>query len=692
MKWQVIKNWVLLQVKRVVLYGSFLTLTFLVTAFFLLQLPAAQEALLGHYTRKFSSSSDFPITFKKFYLRWYDQLEVEGLEIKDSEQNRMIAIEKLSVNFSFRSLIDRDNINIDGVEIDHADVNLKTIAETDTSKNLNINVFINRLSGKSEGVGNPPKINIGEVSLDQSKFSFNETQFDSIAKGFDYHHFRIYVEADLNAFKVIGDTIEFNVNSMQAQDKKTGLRINNLSTFYRISQTTMEFLNLKLTANDSYISDTIILSYGSQRDLSDFNRKVNIKAKLKNTVIYPKDLALFNAERILLPEPLVLDGSVSGKVSSFVYKEMQAKLGKTSIEGTLRMDGLPNIPETFIDLSVKRGRVRITDLSFLFPNKINSLLKPLGDFTLNGMFQGYVSDFVADGDFFGRLGRIKSDINVKINPSDVNKSSYSGNLALYDFDLGEYLADTANFQKVSLTGRVRGKGLTESTADFVLNGQISSFGIRKYNYQNISTNARFAKQLFNGQLRIDDPNLQFSASGFVDIRPGKDLLKIKANLDTAYMHTIGLSKDYLFISTYLDIDTKGLAIDSLVGDAIFKKTRVTYQQQNLELDSLYIISERNRNERRLQLRSSLADIQLHGNYLYSTLFNDLTKLFKELQLNLKNDKKAITEYYEKKNKQVTEYSADFEVNLNNVNPLITLANLDLGIAQRTKITGRFTNG
>ncbi|MFM8744017.1 MAG: hypothetical protein ACKODM_11930, partial [Cytophagales bacterium] len=74
MKWQVIKNWVLLQVKRVVLYGSLLTLTFLVTAFFLLQLPAAQEALLGHYTRKFSSSSDFPITFKKFYLRWYDQL------------------------------------------------------------------------------------------------------------------------------------------------------------------------------------------------------------------------------------------------------------------------------------------------------------------------------------------------------------------------------------------------------------------------------------------------------------------------------------------------------------------------------------------------------------------------------------------------------------------------------------------
>ncbi|MFM7858522.1 MAG: hypothetical protein ACKO96_43035, partial [Flammeovirgaceae bacterium] len=362
MKWQVIKNWLLLRLKRVILYGGFLALTFTITAFFLLQLPAIQEALLSRYLRQFSSASNFPITFEKFYLRWYDQLEMEGLEIKDSEKNTMIAIQKLSVNFRFQSLLDQNNVNIDGVEIDHADVNLKTIQETDTSRNLNINVFINRLSGQPTGNANPPKINIGEISLEQSKFSFNETEHDSITKGFDYHHFKIDVEADLNAFKVIGDTIEFNVNSMQAQDKKTGLKINHLSTFYRISQTNMEFLGLKLSANNSYVSDTIIFSYKSQRDLSEFNRRVNIKAKLKNTLIDPQDLALFNAERILLPEPLELNGSITGKVSSFVYKDMLAKLGKTSIEGTLRMDGLPTIAETFIDLSVEKGNVHITDL------------------------------------------------------------------------------------------------------------------------------------------------------------------------------------------------------------------------------------------------------------------------------------------------------------------------------------------
>lgn len=692
MRWQVIKNWLWLRAKRVLLYGGFLTLTFFVIAFFLLQLPAVQEALISRYTRQFSKASDFPITFQKFYLRWYDQLEVEGLEIKDSEKNTMIAIRKLSVNFRFRSLLDQNNVNIDGVAIDQADVNFKSIDESDTSKNLNINIFIKRLSGKSSGGGNPPKINIGEIELEKSKFSFNETEFDSIAKGFDYHHFKIDVETNLNAFKVIGDTIEFNVNSLQAKDKKTGLTVKDLSTFYRISQTGMEFLGLKLSANESFISDTIIFSYKSQRDLSDFNRKVNVNAKLKNTIIYPNDLALFNSGKQFLLEPLALNGNITGQVSKFVYKNMEAKLGQTSIIGTLQMDGLPSIDETFIQLDVKDGNVLLNDLNFLFPERIFSLLKPLNRFSVKGQFQGYLSDFVADGDFTGQLGRIKSDINLKINPKSIEKSSYSGNLALIGFDLGKYFNDTTNFQKVSLTGRVQGTGLTENTADFLLNGNVSSIGIRKYNYKNITTNARFAKQLFKGQLKIDDPNLQFSASGSIDIRPGFDLVKIKANLDTAYLHKIGLIDDYLFISTYLDLDTKGLAIDSLVGDAIFRNTKIGYQQQSLTLDSLHIISERDKNQRKLALRSSLADVQLQGNYYYSTLFNDLVRLIKEFQLNIKNDKVAIADYYQKKNRQVQEYQANFELSLNNMKPLIELANLNIDISQQTKITGKFTNG
>lgn len=692
MNLQVIKIRVFAWLKKFVLYGAYLTLTFFVVSFFLLQLPATQKMLIGRYTRQFSEVSGFTIRFDKFYLRWYDRLELEGLSIVDPEMDTMIAIQKMSVNFRLRSLLENNDINIDGVDLKGAQVHLKTIDETPTLKNLNIDVFIHRLSGKSSGGGNPPKIHIGEIDLENSKFSLNETESDSIKNGFDYHHFKVNVEADLEAFRVIGDTIDFRLNSLQAKDQRSGLEIVDLRTYFLISQTSMEFLGLNLTTAHSHVTDTVILRYKSQADLSDFNNKVNIKAKFKQTRIDPLDLALFNNGRSPLPEPLMISGEFTGKVSKFMYRKMNLQLGKTNIEGSLQMDGLPTIKDTFIELAVKKGNVDIRDLAFLLPDNYFNLLKPLGQFRLTGTFTGYVSDFVADGDFTGSLGRIQSDINLKINQQEIEKSTYSGNLALTNFDLGKYFKDTTNFQKVTLNGQIKGTGLTEKSADFLLRGSIQSIGIRKYNYTNISTNARFASQLFNGELNIDDPNLQFNVVGSVDLRKGVDLVKLKAKLDTANFHQLGLIKDHLFISTYLNIDTKGLKIDSLFGDAVFHETLVQYRDQELFLDSLHINSQHRNNARQLFVRSSLADVELNGSYYYSSLFNDFSKLFKEFMLNVRNNKTDIQNYYAKKDRSVQVYDASFKIKLNNINPLFDLAKLDVQISKGTQINGKFTNG
>jgi hypothetical protein len=692
MRLQVIKIRVFAWIRKIVLYLLYSGLVFTVASFFLLQIPYVQQTLISRYTDQFSKSIGFTITFNKFYLRWYDQLEIEGLEIKDTEQNTMIAIDQLNVNFQLSTLLENTNINIDAATLTSATVNLKTIEESDTSRDLNINVFINRLSGPSSGGGNPPKINIGEVTLDDSHFSLNETESDSIINGFDYHHFKVDVAAAVQGFKVIGDTIEFDVNSLQAKDLKTGLDIKSLRTFFRISQTSMEFIGLNLKVGQSIVSDTILLGYKSQADLSDFNSKVTIHAKLKNTIIHPKDLALFTNGKSPLPLPLYLDGEITGRVSRFTFNNMKLKQGRTTLEGKLQMDGLPYLSETFIDLNAKKGFVDFKDLSFLFPDNIFTALKPLQHFQLSGKFTGFINDFVANGDFNGVLGKVKSDINLKVNPKFAEQSSYSGNLTLDNFSLGNYFNDSTNFQKVNLTGKIKGTGLTEKSADFYLDGIIHSIGLRGYNYVNISTNARFASQFVSGKVIIDDPNLQFNATGSIDLRKGINQVKIQATLDTAHLHTIGLLKDNLSISTYLEIDTKGLQIDSIFGNATFRNTRIEYRDQFLALDSIHVTSLQEEFNRSLRLRSSLADVDLKGKYFYSSLFNDLIRLYKEFQLNVKNDKKEIATYYSQKNKSIQTYEADFEIKLNNINPLITLAGIKATISKDTRISGKFTNG
>ena len=695
MRWKVIKIRVFRWIRNIVLYSAYVSVVLVLTSFLLLQVPAVQKALIERYTADLKNVIGFDVTFTSINLKWYDRLQISNLLVEDPEHNEMIRVGDLKVNFRFSSLFENTEINIDGAAIDSASVNVKTIQENDSTRDLNINVFIDRINNMSAGGGGgkSPKVNIGEVVLARSTFSYDQTDSDSIKSGFDYRHFRLALDdGELMNFKVIGDTIQFNLNSLTAVDQATKLDVKSLKTFFLISQTSMEFLGIQANVGRSIISDTVIFTYKSQRDFNDFNNKISFRALLKNTYLHPADLELFAPGSKAVGQPITLSGEVTGRVNRLHYSDMDVRIGNTSLSGALDLDGLPSINETFIRLKLNKSRVDIDDFHFAFDDFVYERLKPLGNMSMQGTFTGFTNDFVADGTLDGRLGWIRSNINLKVNEKDVDRTLYKGGIELRDFKLGTYFNDTILFQNVTMRGNVSGRGLTYESADFLLVGTINSVGLMGYDYVNITSNARFAKQFFAGSLKIDDPNLRFNAQGSIDFRSEKDIVQIQANLDTALVHRLGFTKKDLAISSYVDINSHGLQIDSLFGDAIFKDTKIHYNSKFIELDSMHLISEKQGDERHITFRSSLFDASMKGNYYYSTLFNDLNKLLHELLLSIRNDKMAIASYYNSKRKSSQEYDVNIQIDLHNINPLTNLAGLDLQVSKGTKIEGRFTNG
>ncbi len=682
--------------RRIVFLTLYLLIAGVLTSFLLLQFKSTQQRLLTFYTSKFSKVLGFEITYHDFYLWWYDHLEINGLKIVDAEKNTMIAIDQLTVNFNVTSLLDNKNVNIDGVSLKSAFVNLVPIQATDSTKDLNINIFIERINeatASQSGTGQPPKVNIGEIVLTKSQFIYNNTEKDSITNGFDYNHFKMNIgDGEVENFKVIGDTIQMNILSLDALHTVTGLNIRQLKTFLMVSQKSMQFLDLHLKTEKSLVQDTIILSYQSLADLSDFNNQVTIKAKFHDTTIDPDDLALFTYSNTSLPQPIRVSGNLNGKISKLTFQKLNLAIGNSQINGNLHMDGLPAFRETFIDLNIKDGRMNAKDIQFLFPENIFRRIAPLGNFKVNGKFTGFVDDFVANGTLDGTLGHVQSDINLKINEKAVEESNFSGSLALKNFNLGMYFNDTLRFQKVSLNGKIKGKGLTLETTDFYLGGRIESIGLMGYNYTNINTDARFAAQLFSGNIQIQDPNLKFKGEGFVDIRKGKEHVNLKARLDSAQFHKLKLIKDELFVQTDLEINTQGLTLDEILGEVLFKNTLVRYKNQSLRFDSVHVISTLLQEGRSFLVRSSFADLKLEGNFYYSTLFKDFERLFHELKLNVRNDKQALEAYYASKEKSIQEYEAKFKITLHDISPLLVLGGLDVNVSKGARIDGKFSNG
>ena len=670
----------------------------LISAFLILQIPPVQNYFIGKFLKDFTEITGFTTTVKSFRMLWFDRLELQDVSVHDPANNQMIRAGEILINFELSQLWENKNVNIDGVFVDSAHVFVTKIDESDTSRDLNMNVFIRNINeGYSSGSGgarkNPPRINIGEAFVNRSQFTYVNQDRDSVATGFDYNHFSLSVdEGQLSSFVILGDTTEFNVSTLIAEDLASKFRVKQISTFFRVCQKSMEFIGLNVQAGESVVSDTIIFTYDRLPDLNYFVDKVKIHANLNNTLIYPRDLAFFLDGVGSMDQPFEVDGIFDGRVNNFKFSNMKIDIGESHLLGSIDMDGLPDITETFININLRNSTVDPNDLSFLFNDATMARLLPMGVLTMDGQFLGYPTDFVANGKFIGKLGAIDSDINFKVNEQNFDRSEYSGRLSLNNFDLGRYLNDTTAFQRVSMDGRVRGSGLTQNTADFQLDGNVYAIGIRGYEYKNINTNARLARERINGFVEIDDPNLQFRGNGFVDLREGKSIIKVQASLDTAYLHNLKLTTEEVFLSTNINADIKGLTLDSLIGTADLRNFRIDYKGKSLSLESISLNSQHRVNNRRLLLETSLADFEVTGDYYVSDLYNDIQLLSDEIALSIENDKRKTQYYYENKTYKPKTYQAAIDVTIKDITPLAALLDINLKLSPDVPIKGSFSSG
>lgn len=688
---QVIKKGIV----KTILWATVIFILLFATLISLMQIPYVQTKVVEKVAKAVSDNTGFPVTIRYVDIQWFDKILLENLLIADTQNNRMIDIEKMSIDFEIYSLLNAQNINIDEVVLHDAKINLIKSHEDSA---INISLFINNvrelLARDRPAKKKKPVFSIDEIRLVDARFSMDNRTRDSVSTGFDYNHFVLdSLQVEASGLMAVADTLQVNVHRLRGYDPASGLDIDSLSTFYRLSRHAMEFNQLNLRVNNSVIRDSVVFNYKSMLGLSYFNDSVDIAANLDSTVIYSKDLARFAPYFNQFAEYYTISGNFDGKVSKFTLKDLYLSFGKTShLEGNISFDGLPNVQETFIDGNLTTSVLNPGDLKkYISPENYRRIEK-FGEVSLFGQFLGFPNDFVANGTFLTDLGKIVSDINLKLG-EDGSKSQYSGNLATYNFDLGQLIERPDLVQKIDMNGNINGSGFKLENADFDLKATISRLGFKEYEYRNIQTDARLASEFFNGKLSIDDPNLKFTADAAINLKNNLNKIDIQAKLDTAILQPLNLSQEETFISTVLDVDITGLKLDSINGVAKFKDTYIWHKGRELQIDSLLIDSQRNGEDRELEISSDRLHMLATGNYEYSVVVEDLKKLSHEYRLNFLNNGDNIQAYYKNKTGDESEkYTIDFDLQLNDINYYLNLLIPDVYISQNTLIEGSFSSG
>lgn len=634
------------------------------------------------------------IELENISISWFDEVRIQGLEIYDNYDSLMVGIPEMYVDVSIINLpFQDDGYYFDAIRVSNPAVRL--IKHNDSSY-INITEFIQSLralSGAKKKQKKAFSLTIGKVKLDDGLFSLNDRRKDSIPDRFDYTHFKFDgLNGDLSDFEIRSDSLLLSIDRLVALEPSGYFNINGLTTKLNFNSKSLSLAELDLKTDHSHITDSLVLKYSTPSNLSYFIDSVEFDVHLQNATIGSKDIRGFATAFEQVDDQYSLSGYFSGKVGRLRGEELSIAVGSRSIlKGTLYMAGLPRIQETFIDLNIKSGRLKPQDLKQYLGSLYSNIVN-IGPLNVQGEFLGFVNDFVANGQFYNNKSRVISDINIKV-PEDVRFTKYVGQLSLENFDLRSIIYDQEVVKTISLNGRINGRGITLPTANFLLESQISKVNIKDYDYTNISTNGTFADQYFQGNFEVNDPLLKVKGDGLVDFRDNKQTINGHIALDSAQLQPLNLTQQNFGLKGIIDVDVSSFQIDSLQGEIKIRSFDLALNKNKAHIDSIIISSQKQTDGRRFTLASDLIDLAITGDYLFTNVYKDVSRLYQEYLLNINNNSDEIANYYETSgNESRLDYAMEIDVALKNINPLIQLFQSDLQLSNDVRIEGSFQHG
>nr|WP_266205300.1 translocation/assembly module TamB domain-containing protein [Pontibacter kalidii] len=673
--------------------GLFLFLLLLFAAVFVaIRLPGVQTRVAQEVAQYLSEATKHEVSVGRVDIEFFSKVVLEQLQVKDNHQQELFYVGRAEADIDAFSIFSPNNLSISTLELQEPRANLVKYEGADS---LNLTSFISAMQElfvkDTTKVSKPFNFELGELIIENGSFTYDDFNFPRTEHGMDYRHLAFTNLSGRFDEIQLEDTLKVRVTDLKALEKNSDTHLHNLDTRMTYTSTFWDWEELDLQLNNSNLQNHVRFDYSTFGDFSEFMDSVTVTANLENSKVFSQDIAVFAPQLREYDENLQVNSlKLKGLVRNFSATDVDLKYGRnTHIVGTINADGLPNFKETFANLRLQPSTISAEDLRKFLPQEAYRMAARLGTVRLEGRFLGFYNDFVANGEFGTALGNLRSDINLKID-DDTRTSSYSGFVTTNGFNLGRLLDAEEQISTISMSGRLQGTGFSLKTADVKANVDIRQVQLLGYNYQNLKADGVLRRQVFTGDVSINDPNLIFTASGEVNLTEQRKAFNMVADLERIDFQALNLTQEPLLLSAHANLNFKGLRLDEFEGTARFDSAYVGYKGNSLSLDSVMVASEIAAGQRSLDLFSSLLDLHVDGNFNYTTLIADLKALVQEYQLNFESDPVATAEYYNRKPKErASEYAVNYAMNLKQATPILELFVPELTISDSSQVEGSF---
>lgn len=599
------------------------------------------------------------------------------------QKNDQWAGEKMNINVA-SLVVDAENIDlakntlvINRISLDRPSVKIQSLPALRPKPLQNKKAEVDTGMYFNEG---DMSVQAGDISIRNGSLFIDGNQKTPLPF-FDGSHIQLSkLNGTISGLRFIKDTLRANVD-ISAKDR-CGLELKKLKTDFRLTPQIMELAKLDLQTNKSRLTDYYAMQFKDfNEDFADYITRVTMHAHFKESKVSSDDIAFFAPELISWKRNFIISGNYQGTVDNFTVANLSASSGAgTNINGLLHMKGLPDINRTNISFTNGTLQTNYYDLGVLIPvmkGVSSPNLAALGKIIYRGNFNGTIQNFVTTGNFSTQLGGIKT--NISLHLPDKGDPSYTGDIETIRFNMGKFLNDTL-MGLVDFKGKITGSNFTVDKLKTTLEGKISSLTYHNYTYTKIITNGTFQKRYFNGEVKINDPNLDFTSTVEIDLSKELPRFNILGDLVHSNLYSLNLlknSKDSLELTGLLDVNFTGTNIDNFLGTAKFLNAVIKSGTTKLSFDSLNLTSSYTDSIKYLHLGSNDFDATVLGKFSILGLPSSFQSFLSRYYPSYIKPLKSIP-----KNQQFS-----FTVNTGNIEPYLKILYKKIAGFNYAKITG-----
>lgn len=587
---------------------------------FSLQFKSVQTYFAQKAAAYLSKELNTTVSIKSLYIKPFKSIVLEDFLVMDLQKDTLLSTPAFMVDINQLS-IKKKIIDINTVQINNGTFFLKDFKDNSSNLDFIINYFDSGKPSVKDSTKKPYKIDFGRIIINKLNFRYKNFKAKDLTQGRSVNFDNVDVK-DLSVIMEGLDTknhlFKTNVKNLTLRER-SGFYLKNLTAETTVDSNAIELKNLLLVTNQSRLTNYYQMKFKTFRDFNHYIDNVRMKAIFKDSHITSKDVAFFAPEMNAMKLDLDVDGQITGLVNNLRAKKLSLKSGKaTYIKGDFVIKGLPKWEETFMDLKIEMAGTNKPDLDEVLAGitgkkkkLVPAIVNKFGNINFNGNFTGFQNDFIAYGEFKTKLGRIVSDVNMKIDKNDV--PSYSGNVKTFDFNLGN-LIDEKSLGRITSSLYVKGRGTELKHLTEKLNGKVDYIDFNNYRYRNVKIDGTFDKKYFDGKLSINDKNIKLIFDGGVNLNPKLPVFNFNATISGARLKALHLLKDSLRVDAKFTTNFSGTDLNNIEGRLRIQEITLKNPKGTYSIDSVELTANGTGVGRNLTIKSDILDASISGKY------------------------------------------------------------------------------